>query len=308
MAFIDELTQAGLLISTGEKGLYGKNQVFESIVSALDENITRLGVDQNAEVMRFPPAMTFTDFKASGYMGTLPQLAGTVHCFCGNEREHKQLLKCIAENDDSWTDKQQVSNLVITPAACYPVYPVVARRGVLPEKGVVVDAASYCFRHEPSIDPMRMQFFRMHEYIKIGTPNQILSFRDEWIHRGKAFISMLDLPLSIDVANDPFFGRGGVIMANSQREQQLKYELLIPVDDPLKPSACMSFNYHMDHFGELWNIKTSNGALAHTACVGFGMERITLALLKHHGFDIKQWPDNVLFALWPSKAKMLAFA
>jgi hypothetical protein len=59
--------------------------------------------------------------------------------------------------------------------------------------------------------------------------------------------------------------------ANNQREQNLKFELLIPVESVEKPTACMSFNYHQDHFGSR-GARTADGA-AHTACVGFGMER-----------------------------------
>ena len=39
--------------------------------------------------------------------------------------------------------------------------------------------------------------------------------------------------------------------------------------------------------------------VAHTGCVGFGMERVTLALLKTHGLDPKSWPKQVRETLWP---------
>jgi seryl-tRNA synthetase len=55
----------------------------------------------------------------------------------------------------------------------------------------------------------------------------------------------------------------------------------------------VSFNYHRDLFGAGWDIHTADGALAHTACVGFGVERIALALFKHHGFATARWPDKV---------------
>jgi hypothetical protein len=38
------------------------------------------------------------------------------------------------------------------------------------------------------------------------------------------------LPFDVDVANDPFFGRAGRIMASSQRDQGLKFELLVPIE------------------------------------------------------------------------------
>ncbi|TIR81304.1 MAG: hypothetical protein E5X19_31010, partial [Mesorhizobium sp.] len=87
----------------------------------------------------------------------------------------------------------------------------------------------------------------------------------------------LDLPCEVDLANDPFFGRGGRMMANNQRDQGLKFELLIPVTSIEKPTACLSFNYHQDHFGQTWGLKFADGEFCHSACVGFGLERVALA-------------------------------
>jgi hypothetical protein len=39
--------------------------------------------------------------------------------------------------------------------------------------------------------------------------------------------------------------------------------------------------------------------MAHTACFGFGIDRITLALLDHHGTDPADWPADVRAVLWP---------
>jgi seryl-tRNA synthetase len=300
VSFLNQLIDAGILIPSGVDGLYGKNGTFEKIVEGIDKAVTNAGAYQDAEVLRFPPAMTLANLKTSGYMQGFPQLIGTVHCFCGNERDHQSLLTCIAEDEDSWLRKQESSSIVLTPAACYPIYPVVARRGVIPQDGFTVDVQSYCYRHEPSIDPTRMQLFRMREYVRIGTPEQVVAFREVWRELGQRLVANLELPLTIDVANDPFFGRAGKIMADAQRDQQLKFELLIQVENPEKPVACCSFNYHMDHFGELFNIQTGDGNRAHTACVGFGLERLTLAMLYHHGFDLTKWPSGVIGYLWGS--------
>lgn len=187
---------------------------------------------------------------------------------------------------------------MLAPAACYPLYQAVARRGPLPAQGRVYDLNSYCFRREPSKDPARMQMFRMREYVRIGTPEQVVAFRAMWMERGQKLIETLQLPFTVDVANDPFFGRAGRMMASSQRDQGLKFELLVPIESVEKPTACLSFNYHQDHFGATWGIRTAEDDVAHTACVGFGMERVTLALFKHHGLNTTQWPDGVRKALW----------
>ncbi|KAF1056279.1 MAG: Amino acid--[acyl-carrier-protein] ligase [Burkholderia gladioli] len=301
----DALLAAGILIETGEDGLYGRSQVFEDVIERLNVAITHLGADQQAELLRFPPAMRRTDFEDSEYLKNFPDLAGTVHAFCGSEMGHRRLLTALdkameagpEDRDTAWVE-QQPTRIVLTPAACYPIYPVIARRGPLPVGGRTVDVMSYCFRHEPSLYPARMQMFHQREYVRIGSGEQVLDFRQRWIERGSLLVRLLNLPLEVDLANDPFFGRGGKIVADSQRAQALKFELLIPVSSDEKKTACLSFNYHMEHFGEIWRIACADGSIALTACVGFGMERITLALFRHHGLDVQAWPEGVRALLW----------
>jgi seryl-tRNA synthetase len=296
--FLDQLVARGFLIPSGIMGLYGRSGAFESVIDGLEAAITRAGRGDGAEVMRFPPGLNRTQFERSDYMKTFPHFAGTIHCFCGGEREHREVLRCIETGED-WTGQQEASDIVLTPAACYPVYPVIAARGPAPEAGKLVDVMSYCFRHEPSLEPTRLQMFRMREYVFIGAPAQVLAFRADWLERGQTLIRSLALPYEVDVANDPFFGRAGKVMANSQRELELKFELLIPVNAIENPTACLSFNYHLDHFGRVWDIKLPDGGVAHTACIGFGLERLTMALLRHHGLDLRAWPDAVQDVLWP---------
>jgi seryl-tRNA synthetase len=161
------------------------------------------------------------------------------------------------------------------------------------DDGALVDCYTYCFRHEPSVDPARMQMFRQREHVRLGSEAQALEFRKKWMERGQAIIGSFGLPFDVDVANDPFFGRTGRQLAASQRDESLKFELLVPIHAKEHPTACCSFNYHRDLFGRAWGIETAAGTPAHTACVGFGVERITLALFKHHGFAVDKWPEKV---------------
>jgi len=296
--FLGRLFQAGVLIPMGVDGVYGRSAVFEQILDGLDALATRAGANDGAERVRFPPVMVRRHFEHSGYMKGFPQLAGTIHCFCGDERAHRDLLRHMDAGED-WTSGQVASDVVLTPAACYEVYPMLAARGGLPDQGALVDVLSWCFRHEPSVEPTRMQLFRMREYVRVGTPAQVEAFRSDWMERAVGLIDDLGLPHTIDVANDPFFGRPGKLQADIQRGQQLKFELLIPVNENTEPTACLSFNYHQDHFGGLWGVSTPDGAAAHSGCVAFGLERLTLALLRHHGLDPGDWPTRVRGALWP---------
>lgn len=295
--FLKSLFDQGLLVETGVDGLYGRSGFFEEIGDRLNALIGRLGNNDDAEVLRFPPAMAREVFEKSGYMKSFPQLAGTVHCFCGDDSAHADLIDALATGRD-WMGRQAPSEIVLQPAACYPLYPVAARRGALPKGGRLYDIHGYCFRHEPSLDPARMQFFRMREFVRMGTQEEVTEFRDMWLERGEMLAKLLCLPYRLDVANDPFFGRAGRMMKASQRDQKLKFELLIPIESTENPTACLSFNYHQDHFGKTFGLCLGDGEVAHTACVGFGQERLVLALLKHHGSARNGWPASVREALW----------
>ena len=297
VSFLDRLFDAGLLIETGVDGLYGRSGQFEEVIAGFERLIDRFGGEDGAEAIRFPPGMNRAFFEKSGYMKSFPQLAGTVHSFCGCELDHVSLLKCMEEGGD-WTEGQQATDIVLTPAACYPLYPTIARRGKVAQAGALYDLQSYCFRHEPSKDPARQQLFRMREYVCVGTQEHVTDFRQSWMDRGLKMMELVGLDVEIDVTNDPFFGRAGRMLANNQRDQNLKFELLIPVTSSAKPTACMSFNYHQDAFGAKWDLVLEDGSVAHTACVGFGLERIALALFARHGLDVKQWPEHVRTALW----------
>lgn len=297
-SFLDRLFDAGLLIDTGVDGLYGRSGQFEDVIVAFERLIDRFGGADGAEAMRFPPGMNRAFFEKSGYMKSFPQLAGTVHSFCGNELDHMSLLKCMEVGEEDWTKDQKATDIVLTPAACYPLYPTVAKRGRISIQGALFDLQSYCFRHEPSQDPARQQLFRMREYVCMGTEKHVTDFRQTWMDRGVKMMEAVGLDVAIDVANDPFFGRAGKMLANNQRDQNLKFELLIPITSVAKPTACMSFNYHQDAFGAKWGLHLEDGSVAHTACVGFGLERIALALFHTHGLDVAEWPANVRKALW----------
>ena len=292
--FRERLRQAGLLVATGVQGVYGRSKEFEDLVERVDRLVVRFGRDDGAEVLRFPPVLNRVHFERSGYLKSFPHLAGTVHSFAGDEQAHRELL-LTTENGGDWSSAFPAAGVVLTPAACYPVYP--ALTGVLPANGRLVDVMSYCYRHEPSDDPGRMQMFRMHEHVRAADPETVLTWRDTWLGRAEAFVEALGLRAQVGVASDPFFGRGGKLLAVNQREQRLKLEVAAAIDDDQNPTAILSLNYHQEHFGEIFGIRTADGPVAHTSCVGFGLERIALAVYRQHGFHRASWPAAVQQAL-----------
>jgi seryl-tRNA synthetase len=291
---LDSIAEA-LLLPSGIDGVYARTAVFEQVVNGVTTLISRYR-EPETEVLRFPPVMSRRQVEKSGYLKSFPHFLGCVSCLSGPEAEIRSAVE-RSEAGEDWTPALAAADLVLSPAACYPIYPLVASRGHVPADGLLFDVACDCFRREPSKMLDRLQSFRMREYVCIGTPVQVDEFRRRWMNRAQGFANQLGLPWRIDTASDPFFGRGGKLMAMSQVEQALKFELLIPVHSADEPTACMSFNYHRDHFGTTWNLRTKSGETAHTGCVAFGIDRLALALFASHGLDLPHWPVAVRKAL-----------
>jgi seryl-tRNA synthetase len=277
----------------GADGVYARTALYEDIVERLAALITRHR-EPDTEVMRFPPVMSRTQLEKSGYLKSFPNLLG---CVCGLHGTESEINAAVSRFDagGDWTKSLSPADLVLSPAACYPVYPIAASRGPVPENGWRFDVAADCFRREPSRLLDRLQSFRMREFVYIGSADRVSAFRERWMERAQGIACDLGLMCAIDYANDPFFGRVGQMKAVSQKQQALKFELLVPLrSEEEKPTACMSFNCHLDHFGVTWGIRDADGAPAHTACVAFGMDRLAVAMFQTHGSNVTRWPTAVL--------------
>jgi len=292
-AFLNELLDARLLIDSGVPGVYGRGEQFERVRSAFDARVSAAAAVDEPERLAFPPVLPRRQIEEIGYLKSFPHLAGTIFSFSGDEEQAAE-QEAKAERHEDWSGYQSQTDLCLTPAACYPVYPAIAARGKLAPGGVMIDAGgSYVFRHEPSGDPARLQMFHQREIVRIGEPDTVAAWRDVWRDRSVELLRSIGLDAASDVASDPFFGRSGRLLARSQKAQELKFEVLVQIAGP-EPTAVASFNYHQDHFSATYGIEMdAEDSTAHTACLGFGLERITLALLRTHGLEPEAWPGEV---------------
>jgi seryl-tRNA synthetase len=294
--FRDELLEAGVLVATSVDGLYHRSGAFEGVVRGIEALVSKTGADQEAPELFFSPLIPRSVFELTDYLKSFPDLTGSIDTFVGTDADHAELLRAFEAGED-WTTKLTPAEVVLCSAACHPLYP--SCTGTLRPGGQRYEVHGHCFRHEPSIDPARMQSFRQHEFVFVGDPKGAAAHRDMWLERALGLLGGLGLEVEAVVANDPFFGRAGRMLAANQRETTLKFEVVSPIASEEYPTAISSANCHEDHFGLSFDIHTSDGNVAHTACIGFGLERITLALLRTHGLDPKSWPVAVRSQLWP---------
>lgn len=290
-AFRTDLLEAGLLIGTSVPGIYGRSATFEAILTGLDRVLTEMAAPLSATALRFPPVYPRADFERTDYIASFPDLSGVVSSFERGDREHRELLAAREQGEpwDGWLDPSEV---VLTNAICHPLYATL--EGRLPEGGGVYDIFGFGFRHEPSLDPMRMQSFRMHEFVYVGDPDGAQEYRDVWLDNAIETLRSLGLPVDAVAANDPFFGRAGKMLISAQLRENLKIEIVVPMyGDLAEGTAIASANCQRDHLTAAFGIRTADGDVAHASCLAFGMERTTLALLRTHGLDVASWPADV---------------
>jgi hypothetical protein len=151
----------------GVDGVYARTALYTHATERLEGYISKLR-EPEAEIMRFPPVMSRAQLEKSGYLKSFPNLLGCVCALHGSEAS----IRAAADRHESggdWTEALSSSDLVLSPAACYPVYPIAAARGTLPTGGWQFDIEADVFRHEPSKSLDRLQSFRMREFVRIAS-------------------------------------------------------------------------------------------------------------------------------------------
>ena len=269
------MTLGDQLLSTPAAGVYLTTGDFEAVVHGLRCGLSALADPPASRSLRAPPVIARSVIETAGYQQSFPHLLGRV---------------CAG------TDAAQAaeSDLVLTPAACYSIYPDFA--GVRLAGPTAVSVEATCFRQEDKAEPGRLRSFRMRELVWLGGAAEGRAWRDSQLSRAGGWLAELGLETVRVVASDPFFGSGGRMLRGLQLDQELKIEIVAPVA-PGVDQAIASGNYHKDQFGALFAIGDDTGDVAHSACMAFGYERLTLALFHRHGPEPRGWPEQVRKAL-----------
>jgi hypothetical protein len=192
--------------------------------------------DARAEVLRFPPVMSRRQLERSGYLKSFPNLLGCVCALHGSEAAIRSAADRYESGGD-WTTSLGASDLVLSPPPAIRFIRWSRPAGRIPAGGLIFDVGGGLLPPRALALTRSAPVFRMREFVRIGQPEEITAFREAWMTRARQLAEELALPYSIDVANDPFFGRVGQIMAVSQIQQALKFELLIPYHANAKPDG-----------------------------------------------------------------------
>jgi len=241
----------------------------ERVYTGLRAKLGETFSDEAEEHYTAPPVIARSISERAGYARSFPQLLGAVHG---------------APDGGSPVP----TDLVLTSAACHHLYPLLASRAT----GGCLSVEAMCYRGEATAETGRLRSFRMYEVLRYGPETVVEEWRGQALTTAEQLLRILGLDVEPCAANDPFFGRIGKYLASAQQSEQLKWELVATVEDGIE-QAVASVNYHMEHFGDAFGLRLPDGAVVHSACVAFGLDRILLALRHQHGQRADGWPASI---------------
>lgn len=186
---------------------------------------------------------------------------------------------------------QAASRLAHNPSTCYHCYALRAGRDIGPDQAIT--AITRCHRYEAinHRQPGRLLEFSMREIIFLGSPDYVRETRVRSLELVEQMVRDWSLYGALVTANDPFFSSDFTHKTGQQHRLGMKYEY--KADMPPHPSiSILSSNLHGPTFSKAFGI-TQNRHPINTGCIGFGLERMALALIAQHGPDLTVWPASL---------------
>lgn len=248
------------------------------LAGAADAAFLQLAGVWGAEAERHPSTLPASVLNKTGYLRSFPHQATFAVGF-----DPDALSGFAADPAQDPRPFLGAATEILTPAACYHLYP--AHAGEALAEPLYLTTLNTCYRRETVYVPLRRQWsFTMREIVCLGTAEETARFARKTITAVSRLLELAGLKAGWEHATDPFF----------QPEQNPAF--LLQKLSPVKREAIYgdlaiaSANLHHEHFGEAFGI-TRAGEDAHTACVAFGLERWLFAILDTHGENPRSWPD-----------------
>jgi seryl-tRNA synthetase len=297
-----ELLERGIATEAGE-GQVAVGEPVLSLMDHLDARIRDLVVAElGGREFRYPTLIPTAAMARSGYLRSFPQLMMFVTRLHGDVDAYRRFVEGLGDGRDVAHELAEGCgnfDYCLPPTMCFHTYHQLAGR-TLPAPSLVVTARGKSFRFESRYrrSMERLWDFTIREIVFLGPRDFVLDGRRRLMERTFALAAALGVGGRCEVASDPFFIDSDTAGRTwSQRMFELKYELRLPID-PDRDIAVGSFNFHERFFGESFAIAAAAGpGSVHTACAGFGLERLAYAFLCQHGLDPAGWPDEVRAAV-----------
>jgi len=262
-------------------GLVGLRGSLLSLFRFFERRFRQIAADFGADEQHYPVMVPSEILEEVGYLGHFPQHI----TFCSHLPGSLPVLQSVAAQPETLVEKLDPPRHVLTPAVCLPCYR--QHRGAVIEKVKTLTMQNHVFRYEgTNFRPMSRGWdFTVRDIVFFGSFEDLSRLRAEVMERAIELCRELDLEVTIELANDPFFLDISRDKAVYQRMGEVKYELLFPLPHRGESLAASSFNLHRDFYTSVYDTRLANGERAESACVGFGIERWMYGFLSQKGFD-----------------------
>jgi seryl-tRNA synthetase len=295
-AYADMLAR-GLAFPCGD----GQVAIAEPVLALfhrLDDLVTGIvRTEFGAREYRYPTLLPLESLRRSGYVTSFPHHVMFATRLPADLDEYRGFVADV----EAGTDAGQAAmarctdgTYCLPPTMCYHTFQQLRGTRLADERPVVTARGkSFRFESRYETDLERLWDFTIRETVFFGPRDHVRAELERFLGLVTALFDELGLTGQVEAANDPFFASGRAAeSASSQRLLQLKYEARLAVA-PDRTIAVSSFNLHDAHFGSAFDIALPDGSTAHSACVGFGLERLTYAVLCQFGLDQRQWPRQL---------------
>jgi hypothetical protein len=228
------------------------------IVEAFDRIFCEFARSLGAAFVQFPSLLTETHLQKAGYW----------------DRDNQQISTVVQRVSPS------EQRACLSPAACLPLYPVLGRTG-LKDRSVFTSRCDV-FRWEGGVfphehDPLsRLWEYHVREIVFFGSEPDIQKWQSRYLAFLKWLGTGLNLPCELTTASDTFFHPESVNLAIYQLIHESKLEFRTRFEK--SALAVSSFNFHAKHFTHAFHIEPGREDL-NSACIGFGLERISYAFV-----------------------------
>lgn len=246
-----------------------------ALIEALQQLFGRMAAQCGASVARFPPLLRVDDLHTLDYFRNFPHLGLAAAPLS------PQVLPQMAAGAEAAVElpstQLEAARYMLPSAACYGAYCQLREHTVKTPSYVTTTAT--CYRNETAYEGLeRLWAFTMQEIVCIGSLDDCRAHLERSLAQIQDLGAQLGIPLSVEIATDPFFDPQSSV-ARFQQRAPTKRELLY------RGLAISSVNFHRNFFGERFHIHDESGAPAFTACVAFGLERWMHMLLHHFDGD-----------------------
>lgn len=292
------LQERGWVVELGRGQVALRGLALELLEFFDDAFVRRVGGPAHARREYYPGVMATERLNRTNHFSSFPE---HVH-FVTHLREDLDVLDQFAtelRSAGGWTPeilakltRPMASPVVaLNPAVCYHCYAAVENTQ-LEGEGFVVTARSRCHRFESGNHRTlaRLLDFTMREVIYVGRPDFVKTQREQGVQALRGLVEEWGLACWLETANDPFFTNDFEVKAAFQRQNDMKFELKMPL--ATGSVAVASSNFHSVTFGKAFNI-TSKGRPACTGCTAFGLERWIYGVFSQCGLDPAAWPAGL---------------